>query len=367
MTRQCARIESQRRLSLHDAASDNPDMAKRFTLRRALSALLVVVSAFPFTASAQSATDSAEGWKLSVAAGPAFALGKAAERWAKLVSERSGGKLQVRVYPGATLSSRDPAREFLALRDGAADLAVGSTLYWSAQVVDLNVVALPWLAADDKDLDALAAGPVAERLLAAVERAGAVPLTLAVLGPHALATSALPLSPADLAGMRVRTFWTPLVVDLYVGLGAMPRSLSATDAHAAFRAGTLNAQDGTLAAIAAARLETFGVKQVLLWGANAECAVFAANKAAWNAWTQEQRDAARESAIEAARELPALVRAENDAAQSELSQHGVTITRLTAAGRAAFAAAARSTYDKWAARVDPELLRAAEAAVRRTR
>jgi TRAP-type C4-dicarboxylate transport system substrate-binding protein len=352
---------------LHDAASDNPDMAKRFTLRRALSALLVVVSAFPFTASAQSATDSAEGWKLSVAAGPAFALGKAAERWAKLVSERSGGKLQVRVYPGATLSSRDPAREFLALRDGAADLAVGSTLYWSAQVVDLNVVALPWLAADDKDLDALAAGPVAERLLAAVERAGAVPLTLAVLGPHALATSALPLSPADLAGMRVRTFWTPLVVDLYVGLGAMPRSLSATDAHAAFRAGTLNAQDGTLAAIAAARLETFGVKQVLLWGANAECAVFAANKAAWNAWTQEQRDAARESAIEAARELPALVRAENDAAQSELSQHGVTITRLTAAGRAAFAAAARSTYDKWAARVDPELLRAAEAAVRRTR
>ena len=367
MTRQCARIESQRRLSLHDAASDNPDMAKRFTLRRALSALLVVVSAFPFTTSAQSATDSAEGWKLSVAAGPAFALGKAAERWAKLVSERSGGKLQVRVYPGATLSSRDPAREFLALRDGAADLAVGSTLYWSAQVVDLNVVALPWLAADDKDLDALAAGPVAERLLAAVERAGAVPLTLAVLGPHALATSALPLSPADLAGMRVRTFWTPLVVDLYVGLGAMPRSLSATDAHAAFRAGTLNAQDGTLAAIAAARLETFGVKQVLLWGANAECAVFAANKAAWNAWTQEQRDAARESAIEAARELPALVRAENDAAQSELSQHGVTITRLTAAGRAAFAAAARSTYDKWAARVDPELLRAAEAAVRRTR
>jgi TRAP-type C4-dicarboxylate transport system substrate-binding protein len=188
-----------------------------------------------------------------------------------------------------------------------------------------------------------------------------------VLGHHALATSALPLSPADLAGMRVRTFWTPLVVDLYVGLGAMPRSLSATDAHAAFRAGTLNAQDGTLAAIAAARLETFGVKQVLLWGANAECAVFAANKAAWNAWTQEQRDAARESAIEAARELPALVRAENDAAQSELSQHGVTITRLTAAGRAAFAAAARSTYDKWAARVDPELLRAAEAAVRRTR
>jgi len=341
-------------------------MAKRFALR-ARWAVLVFLAAFPFAASAQSASDPAQGWKLSVAAGPAFALGKAAERWAKLVTERSGGKLPVRVYPGAALSSRDPTREFLALRDGAADLAVGSTLYWSAQVVDLNVVGLPWLAPEEKDLDALAAGVAGERLLAAVERAGAVPLALAVLGHHALTSSALPQSPADLAGMRVRMFWTPLVVDLYVGLGAMPRSLSATDAHAAFRAGTLNAQDGTLAAIAAARLETFGVKQVVLWAANAQCAVFAANKAAWSAWTPEQRDAARDSAIEAARELPALVRAEQDAAQSELSQRGVTVTRLTAAGRAAFAAAARSTYDKWAARIDPELLQASEAAVTRPR
>jgi hypothetical protein len=42
------------------------------------------------------------------------------------------------------------------------------------------------------------------------------------------------------------------------------------------------------------------------------------------------------------------------------------VTRLTAAGRAAFAAAARGTYDKWAATVGTELVRAAEAAVKRT-
>ena len=55
----------------------------------------------------------------------------------------------VRLFPGATLSLRDPAREFIALRDGAADLAVGSTLFWSAQVVELNLFALPWLAPED--------------------------------------------------------------------------------------------------------------------------------------------------------------------------------------------------------------------------
>ena len=125
--------------------------------------------------------------------------------------------------------------------------------------------------------------------------------------------------------------------------------MAVADAHAAFRAGTLDAQEGTLATLAAARLDTFGLKQVLLWDAVAECAVFAANQAAWNGWTDEARSIVREAALQAARELPALAQAENDAAQAALGRRGVTVTRLTATGRAAFAAATRGVYDKWAA------------------
>jgi len=340
-------------------------MDKRSAMRPTLALLLVALIAVSSPAAAQSASDAAEGWKLSVAVGPSFALGKAADRWAKLIIERSGGKLPVRLFPGATLSQRDPAREFIALRDGAAELAVGSTLFWAPQVVELNLIGLPWLAPEDNDVEAIASGAVGERLLAAVERAGAVPLALAVLGHRALATSvAPPRSPADMAGMKVRAVSTPLLTDLYVRLGAMPRTMSAVDAQAAFRAGTLDAQEGTPGTIAAARLEAFGVRQMLLWGAVAECAVFAANKAAWNSWTPAQQIFARDAAMQAARELPALVQAENEAALRELGQHGMTVTRLTATGRAAFAASARGVYDKWAAAVGADLVRAAEAAVK---
>ena len=58
------------------------------------------------------------------------------------------------------------------------------------------------------------------------------------------------------------------------------------------------------------------------------------------------------------------MRAENDAALVELRKRGVTVTRLTATGRAAFAAAARGVYDRWAAVAGADLVRAAEAAVR---
>ena len=105
------------------------------------------------------------------------------------------------LFPGATLSLRDPAREFIALRDGAADLAVGSTLFWSAQVVELNVIALPWLAPEDERARGARDGRRGRAALAAVERAGVVPLAFAVLGHRALATSAAaPRSPADFAG-----------------------------------------------------------------------------------------------------------------------------------------------------------------------
>jgi TRAP-type C4-dicarboxylate transport system substrate-binding protein len=326
-----------------------------------LAALLLAAAGAP----AQEAKDKPVPWKLSAAVGPAFALGKAGERWAKLIAEQSGGNVAVQFFPGAALASRDPAREFVALRDGAADLAVGSTLHWSAQVVELNAIGLPWLAPGEKDLAALASDAVADRLAAALERAGVVPLAFAVLGHRELATTGkVPRSPEDVTGMRVRLTATPFLTDFFVSLGGEPRAMTLADAQAALRAGILDAQEGSLAAIAAAQLDTLGVRQVLLWGAVAECAIFAANKAAWNGWTVEQRAVARAAALEAARALPALVRAENDAALAELRKRGVTVTRLTATGRAAFAAAARGVYDKWALVAGPDLVRAAEAALR---
>ena len=243
---------------------------------RTCALLAATLVAMASSAWAQDSHVQEKAWKLSTAVGPAFALGIAGERWAKLIAERAGGKLAVKVFPGAVLAKRDPAREFLALRDGAAELAVGSSLYWAAQVAELNVIGLPWIVGDAKALDALVIGPVKAQLDAAIDRAGAVALAYAPLGLRALATTTVAVqAPADLAGLKVRTAWTPLLTDVFMTLSAEPRTLSFADAQAAFAAGTLNAQEGTPATFAAARLDALGVRHVVLWGAIAEIAVFA--------------------------------------------------------------------------------------------
>jgi TRAP-type C4-dicarboxylate transport system substrate-binding protein len=331
-------------------------------------ALLLAMLAFVVPAArAQDATDKPREWKLSTAVGPAFALGGAGERWARLIAERSGGKLAVKLYPGATLAQRDSAREFLALRDGAADLAVGSTLFWSTQVAELNVIGLPWLVPDFKALEALVVGTMNERLGAAIERAGAVPLAFAALQFREIATTATDArAPADFAGLGIRIAPLPSLTDLFLALGALPRAMVFADAQAAFKAGTLGAQEGPPVFISTARLDALGIRHVLLWGAVAEAAVFAMNRTTWDGLTDEQRGLVRDAAQQVARELPALARAENDAAIGDLRKRGVTVTRLTGSGRAAFASAARGTYDKWATVAGADLVRAAETAIKGT-
>jgi len=304
-------------------------------------------------------------WKLSVAVGPAFALGKAAEAWAKLVAEKSGGSLVIDVHPGATLALRDPDREFAALRDGVADLAVGSTLRWSTQVPELAVVGLPWLASEPNELAALATGAVKDGLFAAIERAGAVPLALAPLGHRALAARSKAIRvPDDIRGLKVRITSGRFLVDFYTGLGALPFAMPFSEAANRFRSGGLDAQEGPVATFATTRLDSLGLRDVTLWDGVAEIAIFAVNRAVWEGWSANQRAQIGSAAQEAAKELTRFADAERDSALATLKGRDVSVLRLTASGRAAFAAAARPVYDKWAAIAGEDLVRDAESAVK---
>ena len=251
------------------------------------------------------------------------------------------------------------------MRDGAADLAVGSTLHWSAQVSELAVVGLPWLAPEPNALSSLATGPMRERLFEAITRAGAVPLALAPLGHRAIVTQARPVRlPDDMHGLKIRITASRYLVDFYAGLGALPFAMPFAEASERFRSGGLDAQEGSVATFAASRIDALGVHDVTLLDGVAELAVFAVNRATWDGWTESWRKVVAAAAEEAALELAKGAAAERDAALSTLKSRNMNLLRLTASGRAAFAAAARPTYDKWSAVAGEELVRAAEIAVK---
>jgi TRAP-type transport system periplasmic protein len=301
--------------------------------------------------------------RLSTALAPSFPLGRAGERWAELVNEKAGSAYEVRQYPGATLALRDPGREFAALKDGLADLAVGSALAWSAQFAPLAVYSVPWLAVDSREQEALAADTaLRERLFALLETSGVVGLAIAPLGERVLATTKAPVeSLAAFNGLRVRVMPLRSVIDVYLALGALTQSMSFAQAQSALVAGTLDGQDAMPTTLVATRAYASGQKFVTHWGAFTDVMVFAVRKAAWDAWPEDRRVLVRRAAEQAAREANALAREE--AALAQLTKDGVTIVRLSAAQRAALREAAQPAIAAWTNAVGAELVSAARAAV----
>jgi TRAP-type C4-dicarboxylate transport system substrate-binding protein len=303
-------------------------------------------------------------WKLSTALGPAYPQGKAGEIWATLIRERSKGRLNAKPYPGALLVQRDPAREFAALREGTIDLAVGSATNWAPQVKELNLFALPWLIPDGEALAALLRSEVAGTLEDRVRAAGAEPLAWAADGFRELATRREVHAPGDVAGLRLRVAPLPLLVDTLAALGAAPASMGAANALAANARGALDGETISVAAYATSRLYASGYTRLLLWGAHADVLLFAINRARWDTLSDADRDLVRQAARDAAEQAATLARrAADPATLADLGRHGVTVTRLTDAGKQPFRAAAKAAYDRWGTVVGEDLVRAAETIV----
>jgi TRAP-type C4-dicarboxylate transport system substrate-binding protein len=333
--------------------------------RRAAAALVLLVQVAASPAHAQARGEPPTELKLSTAQAPAFPLGQAGERWAQVLNEAADGGYVVKQYPGATLALRDPAREFGALADGQADLAIGSALAWSAQCPPLAIFALPWLGAEPREQVALADdATLREKLFSAMAAAGVVGLAIAPLGEHVVATAKAPVAtPAAADGLRIRVAAPRPVVDFYLALGALPQSLGYAQAQAAFAAGTLDGQDAMPTALAATRAYATGQKFVTRWGALADAMVFAVRKAAWDAWPEERRLRVRAVAERIAREADALPREE--AALAQLTKEGVTIVRLSSAQRSAMRDAAQPAIAKWEATVGADVVEVARSAVAR--
>lgn len=334
-----------------------------------LSRRVLVIAALLGVACATSSLQAQDGnagvpeLRLSTALAPSYPLGRAGERWAQLVNEKAGGAFEVRQYPGATLASRDPGREFGALKSGLAELAVGSALAWSAQFAPLGVYAIPWLTGSAREQEALAAdAPLRESVFAQMATAGVIGLAVAPLGEHVLATARAPVAtPEDLRGLRIRV--TPLrsFIDVYIALGAMPQSMNFAQAQAALAAGTLDGQDAMPTTLVAARASVSGQKFVTRWGAFADVMVFAVRKASWDVWPEDRRALVRGAAEQAAREANALAREE--AALAQLTKEGVTILRLSPAQRNALRDAAQPAINAWTGSVGEVLAGAAQAVV----
>jgi tripartite ATP-independent transporter DctP family solute receptor len=337
--------------------------------RTALKSLVIALAALTLPVTdALAQTSYKPEYKLSTVVGPAFPWGRGGEIWADLVRERTKGRINIKMYPGASLVGGDQTREFTAVRQGAIDLAIGSTINWSPQIKELNLYSMPFLAQDHAGLDALTSGEVAKEVFGLVEKAGVVPLAWGENGFREVTNSKREIrKPEDMKGLKFRVVGSPIFNDTFTALGANPTQMSWADAQPALASGAVDGQENPLHIFTAAKLNTVGQKYVTTWGYLADPLIFVVNKEVWDSWTPEDRQIVRQAAIDAGKQEIALARkgltGADDAMYKEVAALGVTVTRLTPAEKDAFVKATRPVYEKWTQTVGPDLVKKAEAAV----
>jgi tripartite ATP-independent transporter DctP family solute receptor len=307
-------------------------------------------------------------YKLSTVVGPAFPWGKGGEIWVDLVKQRTNGRINIKMYPGAALVQGDQTREFTAIRQGTIDLAIGSTINWSPQVKELNLFSLPFLSQDHAGLDALTQGDVGKEVFRIVERAGVVPLAWGENGFRQVTNSKREIrKPDDMKGLKFRVVGSPLFNDIFTALGANPTQMSWADAQPALASGAVDGQENPLHIFTAAKLHTLAQKYVTTWDYLADPLIFVVNKEVWESWTPADRDIVRQAAIDAGRQEIEIARkgltAKDSSMLKEVAGLGVTVTQLSPAEREVFVRATKPVYDKWAQQIGPDLVKKAEAAV----
>lgn len=340
---------------------------KRRSLVRIAGAGVAAGIALPRFAFAQSAYKAE--YKMSTVVPPAFAWGRGGEIFANLVRERTGGRINIKQYPGASLVQGQQDREFSAMRQGIIDVLCGAPINWSGTVRELGLFTLPFLLPDHKAWDAVMASDVVQKeYFDLVRKAGAEPLSVGETGYRQISNSKHPIiKPDDLKGIKVRVVGSPMYGEIMSGMGANPTFMSWADAQPALASGAVDGQENPLEVFLAAKIQTLGQKYVTKWNYSNDILLFAIAAPVWKSWTPQDQKTVREAGIEAAKQQVDIVRKLFAEDVEKVKALGVQVHVPTPAETAQWQIATRRVYARWKAQVNAPMLSKIETIVEKTR
>ena len=325
-------------------------------------------------------------YKLDIVPSITTAWGLGAQYFADLVSQRSEGKINIKVYPNSQLTTGKQTNAFMLLRNGTIDFACQSTINYSPQIPELNLFALPFFVAGQPDrykaLDAITNGEAGKLVAKAIEDKGGKFICFGENGFREVTNSKKEIrSPSDLDGLKIRVVGSPLFLDTFKALGANPVTMVWSDTMAALQQGVVDGQENPLNTFFPVKVYDYN-KFVTNWHYVADPTMFVANPKVWDSFSAEDKAMITQAAKEAGAYQIALGRAgidEKDGGKNleylksigktpevdnwaeELKRVGMTVTDLTPEETAKFVELTKPVIEAWRDKIGVDLIKAAEA------
>lgn len=203
------------------------------------TSILILIAAFFITLTGCEKADETTTIRLAHALNTSHPVHEAMIFMADLASEKSDGRLRIKVYPNQQLGSE---REILELvQIGSLGMTKISSAALENFVPEMQVFSLPYLFGDETHIESVLSGEIGQELLLAGEPYWLRGLTYYDAGMRSFYTMDRPIeTPDDLQGMNIRVMQSQMAVNMMRELGGSPTPISFGELYTALQQGVVD-------------------------------------------------------------------------------------------------------------------------------
>ncbi len=274
-------------------------------------------------------------------------------RFAELVSERSEGRIEIKIYPNGTLGYDRDMLE--GMQAGTVDGGAITTAPFSNFTDELELFDMPFLFESKEHAHAVVDSYIGEDILASLEQYGLIGLAFYENGFRDVSCSKPIQTPEDMKGVKIRTMESAIYLDTFNALGASPIAMAWGEVYTALQQKTIDAQENGVVNTYLAKIHEVTpyysvINQIY------SCMCVTLSKVVWDELSTEDQELLRQCAkdsVEYNREVAAQL--EEDYL-TKMEEEGATIIRDI--DKSVWREAVQSVYDKHTERFGADRLAA---------
>lgn len=287
------------------------------------------------------------------------------EKFAEIVTAKSGGKIKVNLFPGGVLGS-DQAN-VSAIQGGTLEMSSMNSGIFASQVKEFAIYDFPFMFNNAAEADAVVDGPFGKKLHNRLEEKGLVGLAYYELGFRNITNSKRPINKVeDLEGLKLRVIPNPINVDWVKALGANPTPLPFPEVYAALEQKAIDGQENPITVINANKLYEVQ-KNVVLSNHQYNPQSVIISKKFWDGLDAAQKKIISEAATESAKYQRAQARGQVATALDNMKKNGMIVTEFSAAEVSKLKDKMRPVTAKYAVAVGQETVQEVQAELAKIR
>ena len=266
----------------------------------------------------------------------------AVKRIGEIISKKTNGKYNIRMYGNSALGSEKDTVEQAKL--GAIDILRINTANFHDTIPESMVPSFPFIFRDIDHFRKTMNGPIGEEILAAFNKAGFVGLALWESGTRSIYARKPVRHLSDLRGMKIRVQGSNMWISLVQAMGATPMVVAYADLYSALKNNLVDAAENNYSSYETSRhYEAAPVYSETGHVMAPEVLVF--SKKVWDTLTKEEQQIIRSAVKEATPYYIEQWSQKEQASKEAAKKAGATFVEDI--NKAEFVAAVKPVWDKF--------------------